>query len=110
MAETRHVKIDFEEALSGKKELLSSQLNLLQIGKRMRGYKILRKKELAEKRKLKSEIGKLKNDLNIILSGFPEGERKVKVGKRVHKVEKEERKDFHKELDEIKRKLERLGG
>ncbi len=108
MTETRHVKLDFEEALNGKKELLNSELNLLQIGKKMRGYKVLRRKELAEKRELKAEMGKLKNGLNLIISSFPEGEKKPSVQKRVRRIEREERKDFYGELDDIKKKLERL--
>jgi len=54
--ETRHVKLDYESALSAKKHLLSSELNLLQIIKKINAYKLLRKQELITKTKLKKEI------------------------------------------------------
>lgn len=108
MVETRHIRLGFEEALSGKKELLSSEIDLLHIGKRIKNYKVLRKKELAAKRNLKTEMNGLRSKVGLILSSFPEGEGKAKVQKRVRRIEKEERKDFHEELDEIKKKLEML--
>ena len=44
--ETRHIKLDYEEALHAKKQILSTELNLLQTSKKIRNYKVLRKKEL----------------------------------------------------------------
>ena len=64
--ETRHVKISHEHALLSKKELLTSQLNLIKIIKKIRAYKILRKKQFANRNKLKTE---LKNFLMLEYSG-----------------------------------------
>ena len=47
--ESRYIKIDYGEAVSAKKEILSSEINLLNIAKHIENYKQLRKKELLNK-------------------------------------------------------------
>ena len=107
MVETRHVRLDYEEALGAKKELLNSQLNLLHIGRRVKAYRILRKKELVVKQKMKSEMTALRMKIGLILSSFPRGEGKVKVEKKV--IEEVGERDMRGELDDIRMRLERLG-
>ncbi len=107
MAETRHIKLNYEGALSAKKQLLSCELNLLHTIKRIKNYKILRKRETATKNKLKTSITSLKSKLNLIQSKFPEQETKLKNYKRKnHRTEKEE--GIREQLDEIKNKLAKL--
>jgi len=107
MAETRHIRLDYEEALNAKKQLLNSQLNLLHIGKRMKAYKVLRKKELALKRILRTEMKNLRAELNLVLSSFPERS-KEKIPQIKQRGRKEEGRSMEEELDEIKNRLERL--
>ena len=106
MIETRHVRLDYEEALTAKKELLNSEMNLLKIGKKLKIYRDLRKKELTEKGKFKTSLGILKKRINLILSTFPKEKVNIEEEKEIQ-VKKEEG-DFHKELDEIKKKLKML--
>lgn len=107
MVETRHVRLNYEEALNAKKQMLASQMSLLQIVKRLKQYKILRKRELAIKTKLKSAIANLNSKISLIQSTFPE-EDKPKVDKRKKRIAKEERKNFEEELKDIKDRLAKL--
>ncbi|MFA5259322.1 MAG: hypothetical protein WC979_04415 [Candidatus Pacearchaeota archaeon] len=116
--ETKHIRIDSEEIISAKKEILQSQINTLHLIKRIRNYNILRKKELALKAKIKQEIGFLKSKINLIISTMPKeaSEKKtlpvetiVKVKKEVSPFKEKINKDLQKELDEIKAKLAKLG-
>ena len=51
--ETRHIMFDYEEALSAKKNLLTTEINLLSILKKIKDYKNLRKREFSLKNKLR---------------------------------------------------------
>ena len=105
--ETRHFKLDYEEAISAKKNLLTSELDLLHILKRIRTYKILRKKEIAERNKLKIHIGNLKARFNLLASTFP-ADGPIKVRKKMKTGEKKDSVDLRDELEDIKRKLDKL--
>jgi len=107
--ETRHIKFDYEEALDAKKQILTTELGLLHTIKRLKAYRLLRKKELALKNQLKTEFGSLKIKLDLIQSTFPEDEKKSKFKNRERKVENKESRNLQAELDDIKMKLERLG-
>jgi hypothetical protein len=107
--ETRHIKLNFEEALNAKKQLLSIELNILHAVKKVKSYKILRKKEIASKNKLKMNAKSLNSKLNLILSTFPEEEGKPKSSKkRKKRKDEKENQDIKEELDEIKEKLSKL--
>ena len=83
--EIKHVKFEYEETLNAKKNLLYSELNLLQTAKRVRNYKLLRKKELELKNRLNVYLKSLNAKLNFIQSAFPEKE-KSKSFKKEEKV------------------------
>ncbi|MBS3076092.1 hypothetical protein J4429_06595 [Candidatus Pacearchaeota archaeon] len=107
--ESRYIKIDYGEAVSAKKEILSSEINLLNIAKHIENYKQLRKKELLNKLKLKSLITVLKNKLNSINSSFPEeGKVKIKVKRTIERKETPKLRHMEDELEDIKNKLARL--
>jgi len=109
MAETRHVKLNYDEALFAKKQLLSTELNFLQTVKKIRTYKQLRKKEIATKNKLRTGFKVLKTKLNLIQSSFPDEEKAPKkIVSRVKKVEKKQKEDIKRQLDDIKSKLAKL--
>ena len=67
--ETRHVRIDYEEALDAKKQLLSSEMNVLNIAKKIKAYRVLRKKELAAKTRLRTALVSLRTKINLINRG-----------------------------------------
>ena len=114
--ETRHVKIDYENALSGKKHLLNSEINLLRVLEKIRNYKELRKKELALKSKLKTVFFDINKKIEIIHEYLPE---EINTGKKIlknvkkknkidNKIDKKIDKKIQLELEVIKRKLEKL--
>ncbi len=106
--ETRHIRLDYEEALTAKKQLLSSELSLIQTLKKAKNYKLLRKKELTTKSKLKTASTSLKNKLNLIISTFPTEQGKLRTAQRAKRKKQEEKQDLTKELEEIKAKLANL--
>ena len=106
--ETRHIRLGYDEALAAKKQLLSSELNTLQMIKKLKTYRLLRKKELAIKTKLKIELTSLKTKINLIQSTFPSEEKKIKTPKREKRILKEKKESIQDELSEIKSKLDKL--
>lgn len=121
MVETRHLRLEYDEALESKKQLLSAELDLLHVLKRVKNYRTLRKKETAEISKYKGNINTVKSKIKGVLGTFPKEAlpKKEKVPKKkkekevVEKVGKKPKRDKSKsgiqlELEEIQRKLDRL--
>ena len=106
--ETRHIKLDYEEALSAKKQLLSIELGLLQTEKRVRNYKLLRKKELAMKNFLKRCLRELRMKIGSEESTLPAEEEPIKIRTIKKGIEKRKQEDIQHQLAEIQEKLERL--
>ena len=105
-----HVKLEHEEALEGKKDLLSSQLNILEILKRVKNYRIQRKRELILKGKLKKLFSSLNSEINQALEFFPKEETQedIKVERDKKKKETSRQKNIESELQDIKDKLTKL--
>lgn len=109
--ETKHIRMDQEEVISTKKEILHSQINTIHLIKRIRNYKILRRKEFILRSKLKQEMGFLRSKVNLIISTLPKeaSEKQIKEVKKESFVKEKVNNDFQKELDDIKAKLAKLG-
>ena len=107
--ETRHVRLDYVNALSAKKDLLGAEINLLQVIRKIKSYRLIRKKELTSKNKLRLELGKLRKQIDGLYKHLPIED--VKMDKRKNKKKRvvEETRNLDNELSEIKKKLERLG-
>ena len=105
--ETRHLRISYEEALSSKKQLLSSEINLLHILKKLKSYKLLRLIELTLKNKMNIQIKDLKNKLKTLDQSLPE-ENTPTIEKHNTEIKIKESKDIHEELKDIQMKLEKL--
>ena len=104
--ETRHVKLNYEEALSAKKHLLASEINLLKILRKIKAYRILRKREFASKSKLKLKLNDLIKRISLIQSFLPHDpipQIKEKSKKVINK-----KTNIQDDLDDIKKKLEKL--
>jgi len=112
-----HIKIEYEEGLNSKKNILTSQMNFLKISKTLERYKTLRIEELKIKKKLYSKIKETNLDLKKIQIVLP----KIKIPeilKRDKKIEKETIKipekiiktndSLESQLEEIQRKLSAL--
>ncbi|MBU4070370.1 MAG: hypothetical protein KJ646_05280 [Nanoarchaeota archaeon] len=104
-----HVRIEPEEALDSKKEILSSQMSLLMILKRIKKYKSLRTEELKTKENLHKKIKEINAEIGKLQSVLP----KLKIPELLHK-EKEVAKvnkkiiaddDLEFQLQEIQNKL-----
>lgn len=106
--ETRHVKLDYLNALDSKKSMLGSEINLLQIVSKLRSYKNFRLKELDYKNKLRIELGKFLEMIDSLQNSLPNYEFKEDKRKQKDKIFSESNKDLEKELNEIKRKLSNL--
>ncbi len=106
--ETRHVRLDYADALSAKKDLLGAEINLLQIVRKMKAYRMVRKKEMTAKNKLRIEIGKLRKSMDNLDKHLPSDN--IKEDKRKNKSKKviQEGKNLDSELMDIKRKLAKL--
>ncbi|MEK6872493.1 MAG: hypothetical protein AABW90_00595 [Nanoarchaeota archaeon] len=107
--EARHIKLDYENALNSKKQILMSEANLLRILEKISSYKILRKRELELKNKLRIALINLIAKIDLIDGYFP-SESIPKIKKKAKKQkESRDSRNIQEELVEIKRKLERLG-
>ena len=120
-----HLRVGYERALESKKDILMSEVNLLEIAKRIKNYHTLRKKELDLKAKLHrktkeidTSIKKLQNILPKIvmpkiLKKEPELEEisapeKKALKEKIVKKKKEEKKEddsLEAQLKAIKEKL-----
>jgi len=69
-----YVRIENSEALESRKSLLSTEMNLLQVSKRIESYKKLRKHEIIKKSLLKQSLRQKILKLNSLLACLPQGE------------------------------------
>jgi hypothetical protein len=110
--ETRHIKLGYEEALSAKKQLLSSELNVLQTVRNLKNYSLLRKGELSEKNRLGASLSSLKAKINLLQSTLPKEELHSKIGKtskRRKNLKDKETTEITDELEDIQARLAKLG-
>lgn len=66
-----HLKFDYLQTKNAKKDMLSTQANLLKISQKIENYKKLRKKEIENKEKIKLKIKALKTDLTNLEKTLP---------------------------------------
>ncbi|MBT4375910.1 hypothetical protein HOD29_00860 [archaeon] len=92
-----HIKLQYEEAVETKKDILSSEINLLNLIKIIRKYKDLRKKELENKIKIQRKVKQLKANINKLQKTLP----KLKIP---NIIKKEERAT--KEVTELRKEIQ----
>lgn len=80
-----HVKLDFEEAITSKKAVLSMEMWLLEAAKNIETYKLLRMKELTLKENLKKKSKEARSSFKKLKAALPEPE----MPKSVKKTESE---------------------
>ena len=102
-----HVKIDYVDALDTKKTILNCEIGILNSLRRLKNYKNLRKRELALKKELKEDIDFVYNKIKITLGNLPQ-QQNYKNNKDEINWDINEPREIIKELEDIKRKLERL--
>ncbi|MEK6830815.1 MAG: hypothetical protein AABX77_02200 [Nanoarchaeota archaeon] len=106
--EAIHIKLDYENALNSKKQILMSEANILRVLDKINSYKSLRKKELELKNKLRISLNGLAGEIDSIHNSLPSDSIPKIKNKITKKKESRESKNIKGELEEIKRKLERL--
>ncbi len=106
--ETRHLKFNYTDAVSARKNILSAEINLLHIAKKIREYNLLRKNEIALKNKLIIVLASLKANLKTMQSSLPEEEKTAKQERERKKETIKENKDIQYQLKEIQDKLAKL--
>jgi len=113
-----HIKFDNAEAVTAKRDILTSQINLLRIAKIIKGYGFYRLKELELKIMLLRKMKELKTNITKLQKVLPA----LKVPEILKKEKTEEKEDEYKtakrkkiydrsledQLQEIQRRLNNL--
>jgi hypothetical protein len=118
MNQSIYVKIDYGKAISAKKQVLSSEADVLHIIKHMNEYKKLRNQELILKTRLKNQLKFVKLSLKKAVSEMPQipnmeikaisRKSSLPIQKPATVREKRKNDSIEKELAEIHEKLNRL--
>ncbi len=103
-----YVKVEYAEAISGKRELLSSQAGILKILKIIQNYKLVRKKELIKKDRLRLALANLKKKIKSTLIELPDIETNTEIVSSSNVQEITKTKSIEAELREIQEKLAKL--
>jgi len=109
-----HIKLNYGEAFSTKKNLLSSQMYILKLLKNVENYKFLKEKEFQYKERIVKKIKETKINIRALERILP----KAKIPKSLKKEGEEFQKrnsklkardkSIESQLSEIKRKLDNL--
>jgi hypothetical protein len=110
-----HVKIGYDEGIKAKKNILSSEISILKILKKIKSYNDLRQKELNLKLKIKKKIKKTKLDIKKLQTILPkvkipeEIKTREKKSQMIQKIKnKRDNSTLESELQEIQEKLNSL--
>jgi len=115
-----HVKINYDEAVDSKREILSLQMHFLKILRAIKNFGYLRTEEINQKTNFSKKIKSIKSDINKIQVLLPKSDIPEKYKKKPeikHKEIKErliEKREAEDDLDiqlrEIQEKLRAIGG
>jgi len=100
-----YVKLTHDEKILGKKVLLTSQINIIRITKRIKKYQELRNEETAAKIILKRKVAEIIDELKNLKKILPKEKNPKEIKE---KTDQKRHKDLELEIEEIKRKIERL--
>jgi len=104
-----HVGLEFDEAVQYKKQILETEINILNLAQKLQTYRGLRAEELRYREKLKTAARKLSLKINQIMKELPKVElAEIEIEEQEEKIDKKGRKALEVELKDIKRQLEEL--
>ncbi len=119
MTEVIHIKLEYDEALQSKKDVLGSELGLLKVAKAIKKHQILRSDELKIKLRLHRKLKELKTNITKLQQVLPkikipeillEGRDEFKVEGTKSKIEKRAHdSSLEAQLQEIQARLKELG-
>jgi vacuolar-type H+-ATPase subunit I/STV1 len=93
-----HVKLEYPEAVQSKKDILSTQKDLIEVLKSIKRYHLIRKEELKLKEIILKKIRELKTSMTKLNQTFPS----IKLPKIItHESEYDEKKETIKKIKEI---------
>jgi len=124
--ESRHIKWEYNEAVPIKKEVLHSQLNLINMMNHLRNFRMLRRRSIITRNQIRACMTSIRAKSVIVLSSFPKDEKQYKAVKILERSMEEkpspmqmqtqmqpslQRNDeaLHRELEDIKAQLARFG-
>jgi len=100
-----YIKLTHDEKIFGGKTLLTSQINIIKITKKIKEYQELRNEETATKIILRRKIAEILDELKNLKKILPKEKEQKEITK---KTDKKRRQDLELEIEEIKRKIEKL--
>jgi hypothetical protein len=103
-------KIEYPDAVSAKKIILSTQINLINISKKIDSYRNLRKSEMILKLKLRNNLKNIKEGFIKINDHVPQtrGIKHIKLEPKKREKEVKRNISIQQELTEIQRRLNEL--
>lgn len=104
---SEYVRLSHSEKFNGQKEMLQSELELLDIVQSMRNYKKLRTEEMALKVSLKSKINEAIEAVKKLEGYFPKTNYKIPKGSKITETIKKDL-SLQEEIEAIREKLQRL--
>jgi hypothetical protein len=104
-----HLKLEYNEALEGKKDMLSSEVNLLQLLKAIKRYHIIRNQELSKRLEMQKKIKEIRVKIDLLTKLIP----KPKLPKNLQKangdyLEKEAPLSWEKHLNPLEKELKEI--
>lgn len=111
-----HIRLDYNESISAKKDILSSQIGLLKIAKITKEYRLYRNEEIELKELLHKKIDELESFFDQLQKIMPKAklpkilrkEGHEDTGKIHHKKKKSHEQNIEEQLQEIQNRLSRL--
>ena len=109
--DTPFVRLENYETMYAKKQILTAEMSFLKMVKRLRTFKALRKLELTKKNLIKNSAKDIRVKVNLLTNELPKVEfEEIKLDRpKERKVLTLRKRDvIESELEDIKRKLDRL--
>jgi hypothetical protein len=104
------IRLDYEESIYAKKNILNSEIDILNLANRLNSWRKLRKFELLKKTKLRTSVKSSLTKINLILAEMPqlEGVPRLQMHTKEIMPEKKKLSSIEQELENIREKLARL--
>lgn len=101
-----YIRLEYNETVDARRNMLSSEINVLNSAKQILAYKKLRKTEMIARSNLKSLVKQTNAKINLLLKELPATNQNAP--KIESKLEKTKKRSIEQELAEIHSKLSRI--
>lgn len=103
-----YVRLSHSEEIFGQKNLLSAQIDCLNLVKKFGEYNKIRQQETAAKIFLKRKVAEAMDELKILEKLMPKVKDESNESNEIDKPAQKKRQSLELEIEEIRRKIERL--